>query len=238
MAVTSTTVAMLLTMVRNHLVEPSARFWTDAELISLMNLGVHDLWGAINDNYKDYFATLDITNVTLTANSTSLTGVPADVFRIKLIEPRDLTSSSSNTNLVFIPCDYDDPSFFSARSMDAQDPSNTVIYYAMMNEGAPISAPTVKIAPKVNSAVNLSMMYVPTLATITALSVNPIPGESDAALVAWTVGFALAKESSDHTPDAGWLGIYANEKQNLLVRMTPRQIQQEEVVSSIFELYW
>ncbi len=49
------------------------------------------------------------------------------------------------------------------------------------------------------------------------------------------VAWARAKQSSDGTPDAGWLAIYSTDKQGLLTALTPRQEQEEEVVEGMFE---
>lgn len=225
-------------MVRRQLVELTASYWSDDELIDLMNLCVHDLWGPINDEYQYHFATLDVTNVTMPASSTELSGVPADVFRVELLEARDLTTTGSNQNLIFVPRDYRHPDFISARAMDVQDPSNCIIYYCLFNPGAPVGAPTIKVAPKVSSAVNLTLLYVPTLAKITSGGRNPVPGESDAALIAYTIAWARAKETEERLPDPGWLAVYKAEKQNLLVRLTPRETQEPSVADAMFEPYW
>jgi hypothetical protein len=107
-----------------------------------------------------------------------------------------------------------------------------------MGAGGPVVAPTVMVAPKVTAAVNLSLTYVPVLGDLTAASANPIPGESDNAIIAWMVAYARAKEREDRAPDPGWLTIYATEKQNLLVSLTPRQDQEPMVASAFFEEYW
>jgi hypothetical protein len=234
----ATSISDLLTMVRRQLLETTARFWTDAELIDLMNLGVHDLWGSINDEYQGHFVTLDTTHVRMPASGSQLDGVPPDVFRVELLEPRDLTSQSANLGLIFQPRDYRHPDFVSARANDAVDPSNTTIFYALFNEGAPVNAPTIRVAPRINAAINLTLLYVPTLPKITSSGTNPVPGESDAALVAWTIAWARAKETEERAPDAAWLTIYKTEKQNLLVRLTPRQTQDPETADAIFQPYW
>ena len=98
--------------------------------------------------------------------------------------------------------------------------------------------PTIYVAPKLSAAVNLSMTYVPSLAVLTAISTNPVPGESDNAVIAWTVAYARAKERDDRAPDAGWLAIYGSEKQNILVSLSPRQTQEPVVATAMFEELW
>lgn len=231
----ATTLAALEVIARDHLTETTAKYWTSAELIRLMNLGVKDLWRSINDLRQEHFTTLDVTNVTLPAASNTLSGVPADVVRVHMLEVRSLLTSA-HAGLRFEPRPYNDPKFQDARGATAIDPSSGgVIYYALAGAGGPVAAPTVYVAPTVSAAVNLALTYVPSLVTLTSSDNNPVPGESDNALVAWTVAFARAKERDDRTPDPGWLQIYGNEKQNILVSLSPRQDQEPMVATALFE---
>lgn len=239
--------ATLLTTIRANarkvLLEDTASFWSDDELSKIIIDGIKDLWGAIVDLHQEHYATDDSTNVSMAASSSSLTGVPADVFRVLLIEPRDLTSSASGRNIRFVPRDYNSPEFESARAMSSQDPSNgLVIYYAVWGAGAPVGAPTIKVAPQISSALNLRLVYIPSLADSLFNDFdtdnNPIPGESDNALKAWCIAFARAKERDDRSPDPNWLAIYANEKQSILTRLTPRQEQEPEYVVGMFDEYF
>lgn len=220
--------------VRPALIELTARFWSDAELIDIMQDGVRDMWGAILDIYGDHYLTVDETHVTLPANATQLSGVPADCFRVQVIEPRDISIDGTSRSLVFIPRKFKDPAFTGARTLSAQDPSNGgVIYYQMTGQGAPAGAPAILTAPKMNSTVLLRLAYNPTLDLATNIY-NPIPGESDTALKAWTIAFARAKERDDRMPDPGWLATYASERAHLLTRLTPRQDQEPDVVEDFF----
>lgn len=234
-----TLLSSIRSQARLHLKETTAKFWTDAELLDITIKGVNDLWGAVIDLAGEHFQTIDATNVSLAADGTTLTGVPADTFRVHLIEPRDTTSSGAHRSVLFVPRDYNSAEFIAARARSSTYPtSGLTIYYALRSQGAPVAAPTVEVAPKVNSAVNLRFVYIPTLATLTAASDNPIPGESDHALIAWTVAFARPKEREDRSPDPNWLTIYATEKQALLTRLTPRQTQEPEVVEGVFDYLW
>jgi hypothetical protein len=162
--------------------------------------------------------------------------VPADVHKVYLIEPSDLTSTSSHQSLIFKPLDYNHPRFQAARASDNVSPDNEVIYYAITGQGSPVAAPVIYVAPKVTSAVLLSFIYVPTLSTsIASGSTVPIPGEADNALVAWTVAFARAKEREDRGPDPGWLSIYSTEKIHLLESLGLRQLQEPQFVDALFE---
>jgi hypothetical protein len=233
------TLGTIRTRVRTTgLLETTASFWSDAELLEHIVEGIKDLWGAIIDLHQEHFATDDATNVSLAANSSSLAGVPADMFRVLLIEPRDMTNANSARAIRFIPRDYNSPEFEEARSMTAQDPyAGTVIYYAVFGAGAPTGTATIKVAPQINAALTLRLVYVPTLAAtdMEAGDANPIPGEADNALFAWCMAFARAKERDDRSPDPNWLAVYATEKQNILTRLTPRQEHEPEYVSGMFE---
>jgi hypothetical protein len=211
-------------------------FWADAEILTHLTDGGKDMWAAILDLYSNHYFTDDVTNVSLAANTGSLTGVPADTFRVQLIEPRDTTSAGTYPGVVFVPRKYNHPDFIAARAVGTIAPGMArVIYYDVSGAGTPVGTPTVLVAPKLSSALTLRFVYSPTLAALTASSNNPIPGESDKALVAYAVAFARAKERDDRSPDPNWIAVYATEKQSILVRLAPRQDQENEQVIGMFE---
>ena len=229
------------------MVEATASFWSSAEIVDIIGKGCLDLWRDIVDLKAEHYFVVDNTNVTLAANTATLTGVPADVHKVYLIEARDTSPSSSNRNLNFTPLDYNHNKFVAARSTSDIDPSNAEIFYAITGTGAPVSGDSITfdgtviyVAPQVNSAVNLSFVYVPTLSTADLESGDyvPIPGEADNALIAWTVAFARAKERDDRSPDPNWLAIYSTEKQHLLQSLGLRQYQEPMIVDALFEGYW
>lgn len=226
------------TLARQHLVEQTASFWSSDELIQIAIRGAKDLWRDIVDLKQEHYLTRNTTDVTYPASSTQLQGVPVDVHKVYLIEPTSTLTSSTNSGLTFYPLDYNHKDFRSARSLDAIDPTNSVVYYCITGQGAPVNAPVILCAPQVTSAVSLSFTYVPTLPNLTSDSFVPIPGEADNALVAWTVAFARAKESEDRSPDANWLAIYGTEKQHLLQSLGLREYQEIPVVTAMFEEYW
>jgi len=213
-------------------------FWTSDELIEIMNAGIKDLWRDIVDLKQEHYITLDTTNVSLAANTSTLTGVPSDVHKVYLIEPLDLSTNGSNHGLLFKPLEYHSNNFQLARSRDAIDPTNDTIYYAVHQQGAPVGAPTILVAPQVTSAVPLSFGYVPSLTTKTSSDALPIPGEADNAIIAWTVAFARAKERDDQSPDPNWLAIYSTEKNHLLQSLGLRQYQEPEFAEAVFSEYW
>lgn len=232
----ATLLSALETKVRRHLDESTASFWSSDELVGHMNGGIKELWRAINDLHQEHFLTIDASNVSLAASGTQLTGVPSDVFRVHLIEPRDLTSAGAYRHVIFEPRDLNSGDFRRARSFSAVDPSNAqVVFYAIINAGAPVAAPVIKTAPLLSATVPLTLYYVPTISDLTAAGTNPIPGDSDEAIIAWTIAHARAKEREDRSPDPEWLAMYATHKTNLLTALTPRQTQKEEVVEGMFE---
>lgn len=224
---------------RQHLVEPKPRFWTSQELIGHINDGHKDLWRSTVDLKQEHYLTVNASTVVYPANSTELTGVPDDVHKVYLIEPRDLSVNGANHDLTFDPLDYNHDRFKSARARDAIDPQGDVILYSLAGPGGPVGAVTIRCAPKVNSKVNLTFSYIPTLQPLTdGNSQILIPGEADNALVAWTVAFARAKEREDHAPDPSWLAIYSSHKQNILQSLGVRQVQEPSFVDAVFADMW
>jgi len=234
----ATLLSALITDARKHLNETAAAYWSDAELTAIANKGMKDLWRQINDLYENYFVTVDDTNVTLAASTATLTGVPTDVFRVVTIEPRIVGSTNPNPGVIFKPRSYTHPDFQKARAMGDVTPTGTVIFYDLMNPGAPVGAPSIRVAPTISSAINLRLVYNQVIPDVTTAQSNPIPGESDNAIVAWIVAYARAKERDDRAPDAEWLAIYATEKTNLTSQLTPRSIQEPQVVEGMFEDQW
>ena len=232
------TLDQLIGRSRGLLNEPTPKFWSNKELLDHAIAACTDLWGAYIDLHEEHFQTIDATNVSMAASSSTLTGVPSDMFRVVAIEPRDLSSSSASRNMVFVPRDYHASEFVSARSLSSQDPGSQTIYYAMTLAGPPTGTVTIEVAPQISSAVLLRLVYVATLAALTGSSTNPIPGESDTAVLAWIMAWARAKERPDTMPDPAWLAVYQTEKQSLLVRNTPRQEDEEEYVIGMFEERW
>lgn len=214
-------------------------FWTEQELLDLLVLGCKDLWRAIVDLHQGHFTTIDETNVSVLANITTLSGVPVDCFRVLMLEVRDFSSSNDNRYLTFKPKQYHSVAFQSARA-DAANASGTrpgVVYYDILNAGSPVAAPSLVIAPTLSSALPLRLVYVHVLPTLAESDSNPIPGESDNALVSWAVAHARGKEREDRMPDPAHLAVYATDKQSLLTALTPRQEQEEEVVEGLFDGY-
>lgn len=234
----ATTLSSLETVVRRHLKESSANFWSSAELVQHFNDGIQNLWGAVIDLFEEHYLTIDVTNVSLAVDGTSLTGVPADTYRVHLIEPRDTTSSGTAPHTIFVPREYNSPEFANARAISAQDPGSGLrIYYQVTGVGYPVGTPTIQTAPKISTALNLRFVYVPGIGVKVAADDNPIPGQSDQALIAYCTAFALAKEQEDKMPHPGWLTIYKTEKDNIMTRLTPRQQQEPVVVDGLFDAW-
>lgn len=234
----ATKISEIETIARRHLIETDAFFWTSPELTDIIIRGVRDLWRDIVDLKQEHYLTINATDVYLDANSFTLSGVPTDIHKVYLLEARDLSENGNNHNLFFKPRDYNDTYFQSQRGRDPIEASSDMIYYAVHGAGSPVAAPTILVAPRVSSRINLTLCYVPTLGQMTTDSTVPIPGEADNALVAWTVAFARAKEREDRAPDSGWLAIYATEKQHLLQSLGLRQYQEPTYVQAEYEEYW
>jgi hypothetical protein len=240
----ATTVQTIITKARIQLLELSARFWTDQELLDHYNDGVKDLWKGIIDLYKDHFIVQDVTNMQLPASTSggsavAVTGVPAALFRILIIRPRVLGSGSANQGLVFEYRDRRHPQFVQAEAAVPISPRQAVVFYALLNAGAPVGAPTILCAPPVNAPVLLQVDYIPVVPSTTLANIgtdtNPVPGESDKALVEYVIAFARVKDREDRGPDPEHVAIYATEKRNLLTALTPRSDQDPENVESFFQ---
>lgn len=234
----ATTLSTILANARTTLLESSASFWSDAELLVHANNGIKDLWSSIIDLYQDHIVTIDETNMSIAASTQTITGVPTDLFRVLMIQPRTLGQNSSNPGLIFQPRTLTHRDFVQAQASPAIPPRNTVIYYCVINAGAPVAAPSIRIAPTLTDAVSLSVWYNPTIATKIAADDNPIPGESDKALEHYIVAFARAKEREDRSPDPEHLSIYATEKRKILSALTPRSVQEPEVVEGFWQDEW
>lgn len=227
-------ISAILTAVRNNLLETTASFWTDAELIVIANNGVRDLWRSIQNLDEDYFFTVN-ESVSMAANTLALSSVPAGVAKVLGIEP---VTQSSYPGMNFFPKRFPHPDMIAARNQPAIDPGGAgKTYYAITGAGAPIAAPTIYAAPKVTSAVTLRLTYVPVLATLVAGDANPVPGESDAAVINYTTAYALGKQREDKSPDPNWLALYKTEKDNILVAIDPRQDDEPTVVEGVHDLY-
>ena len=232
----ATTLGTLRTRVRTLLLETTASFWTDAELLDHLLAGAKDMWGALIDLNAEHYSTEDATNVSQAASTATLTGIPTDCFRILHIEPRDITTAGTGRGILYVPKDYNSLEFTAARAQGTLSSDAVgVVYYEPRSAGPPVDTMTVRVAPLLSAALTLRVKYCPTLSSsLDASSNNPIPGESDNALVAWCIAYARAKEREDRSPDPNWLKIYGTEKDNILTRATPRQSQEPDVVEDLF----
>jgi hypothetical protein len=218
------------------------QFWTDAELLDHTIAGCRDLWRAIVDLHEEHFLKVDTTSVSYSSGTDRLTGVPPDLLRVLAMQPRDITQTSQVRSLRFLPRQYTSTDFLTAlarQPFDVTMPGD--IFYAVANAGSPVGAPDIYIAPRLTASVLLRLVYVPTLpATMDLETMNPIPGESDHALMAWTAAYALGKSGPDglFTPDTTWLNVYSTEKQAILIISEPRQEQQPVVVQGVFDELW
>jgi hypothetical protein len=216
----ATAISVIVSEARKTLLEPAevaGGFWTDAELVAIVNKGIKDLWRAINNQYQDYFLTINET-VALAANGTALTSVPDDCSVVRGLEQKDL---STYPNLVFDFCAWNDPKFQSARASQAFDPAlGGTVLWCVIGAGAPVAAPTIRVVP-----------------TVVAGDNNPIPGESDDALIAWLIAHAISKDTEGQMPNVAWLAKYKTEKENILVSLAPRQQDSQQVVEDVFAAY-
>ena len=234
----ATQISTFLPIVRSQILEPSAIFWTDAELYNHIYDGIKDLWRSITDLKQEHYLVYDNQNVSFPFGSNYLAGVPKNIHKIYMIEPMNVGYNSPNTGLLFKPKPYNDDLFQLARTQDPIYPVNEIIFYALAGQGGPVNAPTIYCAPQVTSTVQLSFVYVPVLNPLTPEDVSPIPGEADKAVVAWAVAWARAKERDDRTPDPAWIATYGAEKEKLLQSLGLRQYQEPTYTNALWQEYW
>ncbi len=236
--VARTRTQILAPLVQTGAVSPDL-FWTDQELLDHTIAGARDLWRGLVDLHEEHFLKADKTNVWYKAGDEMLTGVPPDVLRVLAIMPRDTSQTSGVRQLRFLPRKYTSTDFLTALGRSAFDINSPGdVLYAVTNAGSPVAAPIVYIAPKLTADVLIRFVYVPTLpATMDLETINPIPGESDHALMAWTASYALGKQNGDgpFVPDTTWLAVYSTEKQAILTISEPRQEQQPVVIQGVFD---
>ncbi len=219
------------------------QYWSDDELFSIALRGTTDLWGALIDLHQEHFLTVDTTNVTYPSSTDRLSGVPADCFRVYMIEPLDPTTNQC----AFVPRPYNHVEFINARNstispQQSFSPTSGVnVFYDVTGVGVPNGAPVILCAPKLSASLSLRFSYISNLGVqqySLATAANPISGESDNALIAWIVSYALGKQREDKSPDAAWLSVYQTEKQNLLTRSRPRQEQEAQYADGVMDSYW
>lgn len=232
----ATTLQTIITLARDRLNEPIARFWTDAELLRYANRGIRDLWRRLKMTNQDFFHQISVT-VTQDINATQLSNVPTNVTQIHGIEPYDLQRFSC---LYYKKLDYNHVDFITARASTAIEPINgSIIFYAPTQAGAPVAAPVILVAPKVSAQVTLRLTFTPTVgAELVVTDPNPIPGESDNAVHHWVVAYARGRERKDQQPDPKELELYEAEALKIGASETPRDDSEPEVVEAMFEDYW
>lgn len=233
-----TTIAQIEAVVRKRLIEESPSYWSSEELTDIIILGIKDLWRSIVDLKAEHYLVVDTVNVSVAANQDVLQGIPNDVHKVYLIEPIFSTTEQTRNQIAFTPKEFNHPDFQSARQRAPVSEPVGEVLYSVTGLGAPVGAPIIRIAPRINANIPLAFSYVPSLESLVNGSYIPVPGEADNALVSWTIAFARAKESDDHAPDTSWLAIYATEKQQLLQSLGVRQLQEPTVTDGLFDVLW
>lgn len=226
------------TLVRRQLNELTPKFWTEEELHDIILQGIRDLWKDIVNLKQEHFLKLDDHNVVLKSGEHKLSGVPKDVHKIYLIEPRDPSLNGGNNGVVFEFKDRNHNTFKAAQALDSVDPSMVTIYFCPTGAGGPDGETVIYCAPSVTSDLNILFGYIPTLVDLQPTDPIPIPGESSNALVAWTLAYARAKERDDRGPDPTWLQVYMTEKTHILEALGVRQYQDPQYADALFEEYW
>lgn len=232
----ATLMSQILVMARDRLNEPVPAFWSNPELLRYANAGVRDLWRRLGATNQNFFHQISVA-VTQDINATQLTGVPTNVATIHGLEPVDMQTFNS---LYYRRKDYNHPDFMSARAANAVYPtSGGTVFYAPTQAGAPVAAPVILVSPMLSVQVALRLTFTPTIGTqLVATDPNPIPGESDKAIVDWTVAYAKGKQTKSQTPDKDVLALYMSEVESITGSQSPRDDSEPEVAEAMFEEWW
>lgn len=222
---------------KQYLHDETAVAWDDDELLSHARKGISRLWRRIVDMYEEHFIAINEVDCFLEAGEAMLTGVPDDCYRVVLIEPRVIGASSVNPGLIFKPKKWQDPAFLNARARTPIEPREDIVYYELHEQGPPIGPPVIRVGPRLSSSMLLTIAYNQRLPveSYDEDSYNPIPGDSDHALMCWIVAHAKAKDREDQRADPGWLKDFDKEAMDLVTRMAPRQVQELAHVEGMFE---
>jgi hypothetical protein len=236
----ATTLQTIITMTRDALNEAVPRYWSDAELLRYMNRGIRDAWRQISMVNQNYQFSLS-TSVTMAADADTLSSVPADLAIVLNLEAADMVANPIH---FFGVSDYANADFQSARrqsqggqAIDSAAPGK--VFFCVVGAGAPVAAPTIYVAPRINAAITLALAYRPTIgAELTATGNVPLPGELDQALVHWTAAYAVGRQRGDAGPDTTHLGLYQGEMNKLIASIDPRDESGDETVVAMFEELW
>lgn len=232
------TFAEIRTTVREFLNEDTASFWSEQELLDILTKGAKDLWRDVTDLKQEHYLRINDTDVYLPANGTQLAGVPQDVHKVYLIEPRDVSAAGEQRMIFFTPREYNHVDFRGARTNGTVNPPYGEFFYAVLEAGSPAGPPVIRVGPSPSADINVTLAYVPTLDAMWAESPIPIPGEPDNALVAWGIAYARAKEREDRSVDPNWIAVYKTEKEHLLHSLGMRQYQEPQITDGIFDALW
>ncbi len=187
----SQTLAQVRASVRAHIDEPTANYWTDAELNGYIQSSERKLWRKILALKKDYWlapATLTVATGSSIFNPGDGSGMPSDIWRIESI--RTLTSGFQN--IIWAVADPNSQAFLDGLNTDFPVFNPYQILYALRNmttlaispvfQQGPITAlinyiqqPTVMSADTDTFLIPDTFMdFVEYDATVTALSKGPV----------------------------------------------------------------
>lgn len=223
----SLTLATVRGNVRNHIDEPSANYWTDAELNSYISSRQLDLWRRIYQIDKDYF--LSPTGFTLTTAVNqyqygTADGVPTNIFRIESI--RTTTSGFQDTS--WVNANPTSQEFLDGLRSDVPVAMPFRILYSLRNVN------TIWISPLPQSSLQAQVDYIMLPTAVAADSdtfVMPDPFLDFIEYMA-TVD-ALAKGPVGDS--VGWLQHAEKAWENIVLALdTPRSNQGPDVVMGMF----
>lgn len=147
-------VATMLTVVRDHLDETSAGYWSDAEITRAVVRNFRQLWARIIAIRDDWFKSTTPATLSILADGTLKYALPADFFRAASI--RTTTSGKEFIRWEWRSCK--DPIFIAGQRGDITNTDPSVIYYDI--EG--VSSIVISPVPRQALAAALEYYTIPT----------------------------------------------------------------------------
>lgn len=225
------TLLQLRTGTRNYLDEASPNFWSDPQLTTYVNEGKDRVQTEVRKLAEDFW---DLIRLSTDGNLTILgTAYNASSFRLvpgttsyalppDLLELRTTRVITAGSEFIrMVHKDVADPDFRAARALaDNQSPS--VIYFAQTGES------NLLIAPKLDTTLDLELLYVPIVADMVA--------DGDGLEMPWPLYVAVQEYAAatallmDRDPNAAAWEAKGNASVARFLGSTERQSQDVEVV--------
>lgn len=221
----STTLLTLRGNVRNHIDEPTANYWTNAELNSLISSSQLDLWRKIYALKKDYFLSPTPYTLNLVAGTYQYT-LATDFFRATAIR----TITSGYQDMEWVPADPSSPVFIEGLRTDVPIYYPNQILYSIRNNN------TIWVSPLPTQSLSAYVDYIQLPTAVSSDSDTFLPMldpfldyiEYDATATALAKGPVGNVQYWNNLADGAWKDV-------ALALDTPRNDQGPDVVRGYME---